>query len=166
MLRGRTVLRVAAFAAVLAAVLASVVQASRWTSMDPRSLDVGIEGSKGYREPALFALTALPPGTVVGALQSGALMYYASPSTTVVNLDGVVDRHAHRAIVEGRRADYAHQRNISWFVDWPFNRVALGFFSPRAAMRGALLQERWWGPLRGTDRTVVWSVDWRGGEHP
>jgi len=134
---------------------------SKWMRIDPDIVDVALEGSKGYREPALLLLRQVPADARIGALQSGALAYYAPPSIDVVNLDGVVDRAAHRAVVAEVLRDYARSRDVQWFGDWPFNRDAWAFFSRRAATPEPFFEDAWHGPSRGSDRTVLWRVRWR-----
>lgn len=81
----------------------------------------GLHGTEGYRDPARDVLARLPGPTVLGALQSGALAYYAPPSVRVVNLDGVVDGNARRAGQAHRLAEYARARGVNYLIDWPFN---------------------------------------------
>ncbi len=78
-----------------------------------------IDGATGYREPMRAALAQLPPGAVVGALQSGALGYFAGDGIEVVNLDGVVSGPAAAALAEHRLLAYARERGVTHFCDWP-----------------------------------------------
>lgn len=57
-------------------------------------------------------------GQVVGSYQSGAIGYWSSDPTKVINLDGVVDRHALQARRERRVAAFLQQRRVAWVVDW------------------------------------------------
>lgn len=108
----------------------------RFVSEHPSaSVDLGLNGAKGYRRPARQILAALPPGARVGALQSGALSYFAPidrPDVRVVNLDGVVDGRAARAFRSRTLADYARSRGLTHLSDWPFNVEVFGFASERA----------------------------------
>src|ERR1700733_3734164 len=52
----------------------------------------------GFRAPTLALLPYLTPYKRVGAVQSGALAYYAPAGTQIVNLDGVVNRNAYYAL--------------------------------------------------------------------
>ncbi len=158
--------RFAAIAAVTGAVVLGLVQTARWIRFDPASFDIMLEGSKGYREPARIVLASAPPGAVIGAFQSGALSYYAPAGVQIVNLDGVVDGNAHRAILAGRLRDYARQRGVSWFADWPLNRAALDFFSPRATTPPPMLIKGLDGPPRGPDRTTLFAVRWPPAPRP
>lgn len=81
----------------------------------------GLHGTQGYREAARDVLAALPKGAVIGSMQSGALGYYAPPSMRVVNLDGVVNGEARRALETKRLSDYAKDRRVEYLVDWWFN---------------------------------------------
>jgi hypothetical protein len=88
------------------------------------TVDVALHGAKGYREPARQILDQAPDGSVLGALQSGALEYYApyqARHLTVVNLDGVVDAAAAAAFAERRLAAFARSRGVTHLVDWQFN---------------------------------------------
>jgi len=152
--------RAAASLVIVFACAEATVQGIRWARMEASALDIGFEGPKGYREPARLIIQLLPSNAVVGAFQSGALAYYAPPSIQIVNLDGVVDRTAHRATVEGRLRDYGRERGIGWFADWPFNHNAWRVFSERASSPDPVFREIWRGPLRGPDRTILWAVEW------
>ena len=76
---------------------------------------------KGYRTMALEILAQVPPGTTLGAMQSGALGYYAAPSIRVVNMDGVVNRAAADAISANRLGAYITTAHIGYFADWDYN---------------------------------------------
>ena len=78
-----------------------------------------VEGASGYRVPAREALATLPEGAVVGALQTGALGYFAPEGVQVVNLDGVVDGRAAAALASYRLLSYARERGVEYFCDWP-----------------------------------------------
>jgi Dolichyl-phosphate-mannose-protein mannosyltransferase len=60
---------------------------------------------------------ALPPGSLGGAFQSGTLGYFARHR--VINLDGVVNRDATRALRDKRMADYIREEGIEAIIDWP-----------------------------------------------
>ena len=68
----------------------------------------------GYMNVGLWARDQFPPGTRVGAVQSGALGYFA-PDLTVVNLDGVVNQECFLALRRFREMDYVQRpaSNIS-----------------------------------------------------
>lgn len=59
----------------------------------------------------------IPPGEKVGAFQSGILGYSAR-SYKVVNLDGVVNQTALKAMKENRMAEYVAVQGINWMIDW------------------------------------------------
>jgi MFS family permease len=92
------------------------------TDEPPQTADVGLDGAKGYREVALSILAATPRGAVVGSFQSGALGYYAPADVQVLNLDGVVNTDAARALVARKVAGYARSQDMTYFADWPYNR--------------------------------------------
>jgi hypothetical protein len=125
----------------------------------PTTPDVSLHGAKGYREVAQDTLKILPESAVLGAFQSGALTYYGWPRTAVVNLDGVVDGNAARAIRERRLAEYARSRGVSHFADWPFNYQAFRFFGGEIAARAefeVLGQAR----PQGADSMVLSRIIW------
>jgi len=93
----------------------------------------GLHGAKGYRGPALQVWAQLESDARVGALQSGAIEYYAPQTAVIFNLDGVVDRRSAEAISNKRLSDFIRSAEIEYFVDWPFNYGALQRFSSSAA---------------------------------
>lgn len=60
--------------------------------------------------------TALPPGAIVGAAQSGTLGFF-HPGT--VNLDGKVNRSALVARRSGELWRYVDESDIEYLIDWP-----------------------------------------------
>jgi hypothetical protein len=71
----------------------------------------------GYLDIGLWAHQHLA-GQTIGSYQAGALSYWADDRTTVVNLDGIVDRYAFRARREGRLQDEIRRRGVRWVLDW------------------------------------------------
>lgn len=71
----------------------------------------------GYMNLGLWAENNLPPGTVVGASQSGAIGYF-TPSLKVVNLDGVVNKECFHSLQEGWNMDYIKAEKIDYVVGW------------------------------------------------
>ncbi|MDC0714864.1 hypothetical protein POL68_40825 [Stigmatella sp. ncwal1] len=59
----------------------------------------------------------VPPGAVVGAFNSGILGYVSE--YTVVNLDGVVNEDAARALKRGELLAYMHDRKVRYLLDYP-----------------------------------------------
>jgi len=70
-----------------------------------------------YRNVGRWAAGHFPPGTVVGAGQTGALAYYA-PSLRVVNLDGVVSAPAYDALLRRDLLGYARGRGVRFTLGW------------------------------------------------
>ena len=136
--------RVAAGAALVAVLLGGVAGndfTRLFTSTDTTS--------RGYMNVGLWARRTFPPGTVVGACQSGALGYFAD-GLTVVNLDGVVNEAAYRALVERRAFDYLERSRVAYVVDWAGNlRFILDHSPPGADRRwqrvGTITGFRSWG---------------------
>ena len=117
--------------AVLAAVLlcagtvVSVTGDVKWMSANPRHPeDSGLDGAKGYQQPVKQILAALPPGSVVGAMQAGALGYFAPPDIHVVNLDGVVNHRSAAALKHRRLAAFCEAHHVTYFADWDYNLLA------------------------------------------
>ncbi|OGD21796.1 MAG: hypothetical protein A2W03_11605 [Candidatus Aminicenantes bacterium RBG_16_63_16] len=143
------------------ALAASLFQSALWIWQDPSTTpDVSLHGAKGYREVTRDALAWLPEAAVLGAFQSGALGYYAAGRFTVVNLDGVVDGQAARAIRDRRLGEYALSRNVGYFVDWPFNYKAFLYFGGGAA-RQAEFKILGAARPQGPDRTLVSQIVWK-----
>ncbi len=158
-------LRIAPLVAVFfgIALAASLFQSALWIRQDPLTTpDVSLHGAKGYREVTRDALALLPEAAVLGAFQSGALGYYAAGRFTVVNLDGVVDGRAGRAIRDRRLGEYALSRHVGYFADWPFNYKAFIYFGGDAA-RQAEFKILGAARPQGPDRTLVSQIVWRAG---
>jgi dolichyl-phosphate-mannose-protein mannosyltransferase len=85
---------------------------------------------------AAHALDAqLPEGSRAGAFQSGTLGYFAR--SQVINLDGVVNRDAARALREKRMVPYIREEGIEAVIDWPWIMEALLVRrSPEGSARG------------------------------
>ncbi len=83
----------------------------------------------GYLRLGLWARDQFPPGTRIGALQSGALGYFA-PRLVVVNLDGVVNADAAAAVARRDLLGYARRSGVEWIVGW---RQDEGFYQRRSA---------------------------------
>jgi 4-amino-4-deoxy-L-arabinose transferase-like glycosyltransferase len=82
-----------------------------------RMLTLDDARSWSYRNVGLWAARYFPPGTVVGAGQTGALAYYA-PSLRVVNLDGVVSAPAYDAMLRNDLLGYARRRGVRYTLGW------------------------------------------------
>ncbi|MFW5739505.1 MAG: hypothetical protein ACOC1F_03980 [Myxococcota bacterium] len=77
-----------------------------------------MDRSTGYRAAAIAIFAQLPPGSRLGAFQSGALGYFRPDDITVINLDGVVSGSAHRAFVEHRLGQHLRDRGATHVTDW------------------------------------------------
>jgi len=75
----------------------------------------------GFRAPTLALLPYLAPYKHIGAVQSGALAYYAPAGTQIVNLDGVVNRNAYYALRDGTLDSYMRQAKIEAVADYDFS---------------------------------------------
>ncbi|MBY6089086.1 hypothetical protein [Maritimibacter alkaliphilus] len=116
--------------AVLMVALAQVWELSRTAEDRP---------DRGYARYAIQILDQLPEGTTLAAMQSGALTWwagapqYAEAGLRVVNLDGVVNGDAKRAIEDRRLAQYLRSVGATHFADWPLNVRMLETYSGQAA---------------------------------
>jgi hypothetical protein len=84
------------------------------------TIDKDIFGAKGYYSPAKVAAKTIPPGTRVGAFQSGAFGYFLNENL-VFNLDGKVNRDALNALLERRMFAYLKSQEIEYLIAWDFN---------------------------------------------
>lgn len=74
----------------------------------------------GYMNLGLWAKGHFMDGTVVGCGQTGALGYFAD-NLKVINLDGVVNKACHQALVRKRGLDYIRRRGIEYVIGWKSN---------------------------------------------
>lgn len=137
-----------------------------------KPFDRGYSGAKGYRTPARMILEALPPRARLGALQSGALSYFAPhwapPGVEVVNLDGVVNHDAYVAIRQSRLKSYIWSQGLDHFADWRFNYHVVA--------RAAAGDPREWAPrlltasppqgAQGQDQFLLSALIWPPAKNP
>ncbi|HWL84670.1 MAG TPA: hypothetical protein VNO21_02645, partial [Polyangiaceae bacterium] len=123
-----------------------------------RSTDEDLHGAKGYREAALAVLDMSPRGAVLGALQSGALSYFADGrDVRVLNLDGVVDAEAKTAFQGNHMASFARARAMTHFADWTWNRDAFIHHAGDATMSTACFVPLGSAPTQPPDRFVLYA---------
>ena len=75
----------------------------------------GLYGTIQFREQLALVERMVPPGDTVAAGQSGTLGFFRQH---VVNMDGKVNPAIHA--YAGHPWDYLTERDIRWFVDWPW----------------------------------------------
>lgn len=121
--------------------------------------DQGHHGAKGYYAPTRDILAHVPKReTVIGSLQSGALSWQAGAGMRVLNLDGVVDGEARRALEEGRLAQFARDQHMEYFADWDVN---LKRFQERAGPNPPTFTRLYEAEPQGKDeRFVLYEVTW------
>ncbi len=140
-------------AAVLALVVAgNVLQppfARTWLSRNDRTL--------GYRNAGLWARGRFPAGTVIGALQSGAIGYYAD-SLVVVNMDGVVNRAAYEALRARRLSDYLRDSGARYLLGMREDPAYLEAGTARPRPGELVLLGRMGDFTTGPDPWFVWRV--------
>jgi 4-amino-4-deoxy-L-arabinose transferase-like glycosyltransferase len=78
------------------------------------------ESCSGYYKVALWIKDHVEKGKKIGSYQSGALGYFLEDNT-VVNLDGVVNPDAFRALKNKNAFGYVKSENITFLTDWPLN---------------------------------------------
>ena len=66
-----------------------------------------------------------PKEAVIGCFQSGFLEYYSDRK--VINLDGVVNQEALKAMKENRLGKYVARKGITYIADWPYVLKTLFF---------------------------------------
>ncbi len=164
----RKIIRTAYSILYAAAAVSLFLSTNYLTVQTATSIDYGLHGAKGYREPALQILALTPRNAVIGSLQGGALSYYArtvDKNIRVVNLDGVVDGKAAQAFKDYRLAEYAQQRGVTHFADWPFNYIAFVQRSRKnniiSAMEQVGVAERQAPPDAVIDdRMMLFKISW------
>jgi hypothetical protein len=102
--RSPVAVAVGAVLALQIAVLAGLAQTGR-----------GLGGNTVYHDQVALLREHVPAEASVAAGQSGTLGYFRD---RVVNTDGKVNRDA--LAYQDRMWEYLRERNIQWFVDWPF----------------------------------------------
>jgi len=113
----------------IAAASVCIVVFSQWQT---RALwGMGIRGWQidMYRA-ALWVKGNIPPQSRIGSFNSGILSYYCPQ--TVINLDGVVNGAAYRAIQDGKIFSYAREQGIDYLVESPLSINFRMFQSPAA----------------------------------
>jgi hypothetical protein len=110
----------------------------RWIFRGPGSVS-----DAGFSRVADWANRNLSSGQRLGAFQSGVIGYYSD--ATVYNLDGKVNRDAHRALLAGRMWRYLCNAEIDYVADWQY--LVKGFlvdrsetWEPGRLERAAILQ--------------------------
>jgi len=121
--------------------------------------DAGDPSPKGFREMALEILPHVPRQSVLGALQSGALGYYAGDTVQVRNLDGVVNGKAAAAIATGHAGSYFAEAGIQYFADWESSlRLLRRVWGDHAVPDLVAVAQ---GERQVDDRVTLYRVVWR-----
>jgi hypothetical protein len=153
----------AALAAVAVAVAAALGAIGGFATARPSmTVDQGHHGAKGYREPARQILALAPAGAVIGSFQSAALGWFSDRSgVRVVNLDGVVDGEARRAVRARRIAAFARARGVTHLADWEVNvNLFLDRSGDAAIVRGSLRAIGDAEPQGDAERFVLYEIVW------
>jgi hypothetical protein len=80
-------------------------------------------------------LRQLPPAVIVGSWNAGIVSFFSGRS--VVNLDGLVNDDAAKALIRGEIASYVKERRLNYIVDFPSGQTA-SFGKRRGDPKGAL----------------------------
>jgi hypothetical protein len=78
------------------------------------------DNCSGYYKVALWMKDHVKKGEKIGSYQSGALGYFLEDNT-VINLDGVVNPDAFRALKNNNSLGYIKSENITFLTDWNLN---------------------------------------------
>lgn len=111
------------FACALCVVVYSLHQTAFWWGRGMRGWQIDT-----YRA-ALWVKKNLPGNSRIGSFNSGMLSYYCPQ--TVINLDGVVNGAAYRAIRGGDIFSYVRDQKIDYIVEAPLSLRFRVFQSPR-----------------------------------
>jgi len=125
------------------------------------TMDAALHGAKGYRAPERWIASRAPRGAVIGALQSGALAYYADGAgVTVVNLDGVVDRDAALAFRRRDTAAFARSRGVTHLADFEFNLDVFLRYGGDPRLDASSLRVVARAAPQGIDRVTLVEIAW------
>jgi hypothetical protein len=117
---------VTAAAAVLLVGMTAAVRANARNLSDTNVTASTFDSVTGYRAAAMQVVRVPPAGSVLGAWQSGAFGYYANDRIEVVNLDGVVNPDAERAMRDDTTVEYMRRRGVEWLADFTLHFVWFG----------------------------------------
>jgi hypothetical protein len=78
------------------------------------------DSCSGYYKIALWVKDQVGKGKKIGSYQSGALGYFLEDNT-VINLDGVVNPDAFKALKNNNALGYIKSENIDYLADWNLN---------------------------------------------
>ncbi len=84
---------------------------------------------QGYVKISKLLNEELPKGSIIGAMQTGAMAYF-SDNLKVVNLDGVVNPEAYIALRDKHLIEYIKRCKIDYLVLWDINYQLLAYASP------------------------------------
>ena len=154
-----TYTRLLASCIVVLAIGTAALTYSRWMRIDPDIVDVALEGSKGYREPALLLLRQLPADARIGALQSGALLCTAVDSRRQSRRRGGPSRTPRRCRRSASRLRPKPGRPLVRRLAVQPRRLGILFAPGRHA--GAVLRGRMARALTGLRSDILWRVRWR-----
>ncbi len=84
--------------------------------------------TNSYYPMAKWVNDNIEPGARVGVFSSGTISYFAVDEVTIINLDGVVNLDAFKALQTGKMLDYVRSNNINYVFDVTsqINEMVLG----------------------------------------
>lgn len=120
-------------------------------------------GMRGWQldmyRAARWAAENLPPDARIGSFNSGIAAWYCPQ--TVINLDGVVNGAAYRAITAGRIFDYVREERITHLIESPLSlrfRAAQAPLSPPPPLRDLHVEASYPEARRRGNPVIVYEV--------
>lgn len=115
-----------------------------------------VKGTKGYAEVAQKIVISLPQNSTLGAMQSGAITYFANNKHRIHNLDGVVNGEVLPYIQNNTIDHYISQHQIDYFADWDFNKNNLLAHMKKDSIKLIYIKEF---KAQGEDYFVLYKVE-------
>jgi hypothetical protein len=115
---------------------------------------------------ALWVKENLPADSRIGSFNSGILAYYCPQR--VINLDGVVNGAAYRAVVSGKIFSYIREQKIGYLIEAPLSLRFRGVQSPRAPLpllKPIHVEAAYPEAVKRNNPVVVWQVVLESGGH-
>lgn len=125
-------------------------------------------GTRGWQldmyRAARWAAENLPRRARIGSFNSGIAAWYCPQ--TVINLDGVANGAAHRAVLAGRVFDYVRDERIGWLIESPISIRFRALQSPAAPpppLRAVHVEASYPEARARGNPVVVYEVEGGGG---
>jgi hypothetical protein len=135
-----------------------------------RTVALWNRGLRGWQidmyRAALWVKENLPADSRIGSFNSGILAYYCPQR--VINLDGVVNGAAYRAVVSGKIFSYIREQKIGYLIEAPLSLRFRGVQSPRAPLpllKPIHVEAAYPEAVKRNNPVVVWQVVLESGGH-